>query len=126
MKHLKKYNESKTSTDILQNIEDICLELEDLNFKVGIRSSELLYSSSNPYTELINIQAFPLENNRFSFDNEIIDVLKRLNKYLLGLNYKSRLYTINSYTSYDDTEFDFNDISSSSRKHMGMKLIFRR
>lgn len=65
MRHLKKYNESKEELT-LQDIRDICLELQDEGFKIEI---EYYYVKiSNP-------------NKKFKYD-EVKDVMLRLKDYL--------------------------------------------
>jgi hypothetical protein len=40
MKHLKKFNESVSSDEVIENLEDICRDLEDIYFEVEIRHRE--------------------------------------------------------------------------------------
>ncbi len=123
MKHLKKYNESNSS-DIVQNIKDILIELNDIGFK-----SKVEHSSNKFIPSCINvtIYKYDLFNSEFGEGgymryqiSDVIDTIFRLNSYLTDLKYKpSSIYVIfqgksHSYTLdelEDDLDSDVNYIS---------------
>ncbi len=77
MKHLKKYNENINDIS-LQDIRDICLELEDEKFIIelneGKSAAELLANAFN-----ISIESGKEKNFKYS---EVKEVLLRLKDYL--------------------------------------------
>ena len=79
MKYLKTY-ESVKNHEILQNIEDICLELNDNGFS---------YHINNNYGSFVDIEirkGTDYDPNGFKW-SEIEDVVERLKSYLIPMGY---------------------------------------
>ncbi len=87
MKYLRKYNENLKSQEILNDIEDICLELNDMNnFGRQIKVKVETEAQRDVYRVEINM-------SKIKFD-EIKETLLRLKDYVLNYIHKTMSFTI--------------------------------
>ncbi len=90
MKHLKKYNENKKET--LDDIHDICLELEDEGFKIEIRPR-------NPWLENLYSVNISKYDEYFKY-NEVKETMLRLKNYLDNYNKYNSVYITTAQRNY--------------------------
>jgi hypothetical protein len=104
MKYLKGFNESISSNEVIENLKDICRDLEDMNFEVDVWYNEDLSSARfwNEYNITINKgnrKTWWTQENKKS-DKKIIDneqylygsVQQHFENYMreLGYNMKTK------------------------------------
>lgn len=122
MKHLKPYsrhyNESIISGDIKENLQDICLELQDIGFIININKNDLMYPP------LINAEHLiihkPHHFDTFKWTNEISEIIERVRDYMNTCGFHSKVYVrINSTKMLRWTQEDsrlFIDLVTSAKK----------
>ena len=91
MKHIKSFNESSEQdmSEYIQEIKDICLELQDLGgYKTSIHDTNELFSAQNrtrynaPFFLSIEKIGRIAINYKISMDEELIDVVERIKDYM--------------------------------------------
>jgi len=87
MKYIKKYKIFESNNnDILEDLNDICLELKDSGFDISITQS------SDQFESYFKIEiALLMGKNRifFDFNDDIQDIIIRINQYMRELGYKT-------------------------------------
>lgn len=84
MKYLKYFNESALSEDVMQDLNDICLELTDVGFKVDI------YNEDDHKDVII----FKPNHGLFKY-KEVKDVVERIKDYIKDQNYSIEIEKVN-------------------------------
>ena len=85
MKYLKTY-ESVKNHEILQNIEDICLELDDNGFYYHLNKNYGSFRTGRPCFDIEIRKGTDYDPNGFKW-SEIEDVVERLKSYLIPMGY---------------------------------------
>lgn len=104
MKYLKEYKIFENNSnldDIFQDLHDICNEIKDLGFSVGIsKYSEKQSNDDNIYNQSITLSIMRSTDHqlqrmssslRFTFTQDIQDTVLRIYQYMRELNWYSNL-----------------------------------
>lgn len=94
MKYLKRFNESISSNEVVENLKDICRDLEDMNFEIEISHREGMVYGLGQGGEYV---IWVLQGTRSSWwsndrDKDLFySIQQHFENYMIDLGYKMKI-----------------------------------
>jgi hypothetical protein len=98
MKYIKKYKIFESNNNILEDLNDICLELKDSGLDVKIKENGNTHLKRAPNIYSILIERRIRDNYYFEFNSEIKETIIRVDQYMRELGYKTKYTTNYNYS----------------------------